>query len=95
MALQPGCTEIYQPLLLMLLHPKSRCTPASCAGGLGCCHGSPSAVEKSGLFQRQKLENRDRSQKIKTEAVAKPAAKASVIFAKGFWRDLLGAFGGQ
>lgn len=36
MALQTGCTEIYQPLLLMLLHPKSRCISAACAGGPPC-----------------------------------------------------------
>lgn len=50
---------------------------------LGCCHGSPSAVEKSGPFQRLKPGN-------EMEAVGTPAAEASVTFAKDFWEDFLG-----
>lgn len=52
----------------------------------------PLAVVMGPLQQwRSQGHFRERSQEIKTEAVGKPAAKASVIFAKVFWGDLLGS----
>lgn len=90
MALQTGCTEIYQPLLLMLLHPKSRCISAACAGGPPCAQVPwlLSWVPFSSGEVRAVPETEAR--KVEMEAVGTPAAEASVTFAKDFWEDLLG-----
>lgn len=88
MALQTGCTEIYQPLLL--LHPKSRCISAACAGGPPCAQVPwlLSWVPFSSGEVRAVPETEAR--KLEMEAVGTPAAEASVTFAKDFWEDLLG-----
>lgn len=85
MALQIGCTEIYQPFC------SCGCAPRAGAPLLLVLVALP--VHKpvvTASFQQWKSQGhfRNRSQEMEMEAVVTPA---SATFVKGFWEDLLGS----